>query len=136
MMQPRSLRSRVTIVLTMLSAVTACAYAQAAKPAPPKYNPATEATLKGSVETLKFVPPDSPKAIAYLVMKSGDSSLDIYLCPKSFLDQMGVVFKAGDAIELIGSKITQAGSDLTLAREVTRDGDTLTLRFKDGKPAW
>jgi hypothetical protein len=49
---------------------------------------------------------------------------------------MGVVFKADDEIEVIGSKVKQDGTDLTLAREVTKGGDTLTLRFKDGKPAW
>lgn len=133
-------RSKFTYPLFLLAAAslaTAFAHSQTSpKPVQPKYDPATEATLKGSIESLKLVPPDGPKAVAYLVMKSGDASLDIYLCPKSFLDQMGVVLKAGDAIQLVGSKITQAGADLTLAREVTRDGDTLTLRFKDGKPAW
>ena len=50
---------------------------------------------------------------------------------------MGVVFKADDEIEVTGSKIKQDGADLTLAREVVlKGGDTLTLRFKDGKPAW
>jgi hypothetical protein len=49
---------------------------------------------------------------------------------------MGVAFKPGDEIQLTGSKVTHAGADLTLAREVVRGGDTLTLRFKDGKPAW
>jgi len=137
MTQRRSIYCHLPILLAALSTVTTFAYGQgAAKPSPPKYDTATEATLKGSVETFKLVPPDGPKAVAYLVMKSGESSLDVYLCPKSFLDDMGVVFKAGDAIQLVGSKITQAGADLTLAREVTRGGDTLTLRFKDGKPAW
>jgi hypothetical protein len=49
---------------------------------------------------------------------------------------MGVVFKADDAIEVTGSKVKQDGAELTLAREVVKGGDTLTLRFKDGKPAW
>jgi hypothetical protein len=60
----------------------------------------------------------------------------IFLCPKKFLDEMGVEFKANDEIEVTGSKIKQDGGDLTLAREVVKGGDTLTLRFKDGKPAW
>jgi hypothetical protein len=48
-----------------------------------------------------------------------------------------VAFKADDEIEVTGSKIKQDGADLTLAREVVlKGGDTLTLRFKDGKPAW
>jgi hypothetical protein len=49
---------------------------------------------------------------------------------------MGIVFKADDELEVVGSKVKQDGADLTLAREVVKGGDTLTLRFKDGKPAW
>jgi hypothetical protein len=131
MKQRRSLSAHL-LTLTTLAVLTVSASSQA----PPKYDPATEATLKGSVEEMKLVPPDGPKPIAYLVMKSGQDSVQVYLCPKSFLDEMGVTFKAGEEIQLTGSKVTQSGADLTLAREVVKAGDTLTLRFKDGKPAW
>jgi hypothetical protein len=104
--------------------------------APPKYDPATEAKFKGTVEELKMVPPTGGKPVAYLVLKSGPDAMQIFLCPKKFLDDMGVDFKANDEIEVTGSKIKQDGADLTLAREVVKGGDTLTLRFKDGKPAW
>jgi len=104
--------------------------------APPKYDPATEGKFKGVVAELKFVPPSGGKPVAYLVMKSGSDAMDVFLCPKKFLEDMGVEFKANDEIEVTGSKIKQDGADLTLAREVVKGGDTLTLRFKDGKPAW
>lgn len=103
---------------------------------PPKYDPSTEGKFKGIVEELKFVPPTGAKPVAYLVVKSGADAMQVFLCPKKFLDDMGVVFKADDEIEITGSKIKQDGADLTLAREVVKGGDTLTLRFKDGKPAW
>jgi len=104
----------------------------------PKYDPATETTFKGVVEELKLVPPTGTKPIVYLVLKGNPDEGQIFLCPKKFLDDIGVVFKADDAIEITGSKIKQNGSDLTLAREVVKvnGGETLTLRFKDGKPAW
>jgi hypothetical protein len=104
--------------------------------APPKYDPATEGKLKGVVSELRFVPPSGGKPVAYLVMKSGADSVQVFLCPKKFLDDMGVEFKANDEIEVTGSKVKQDGADLTLAREVVKGGDTVTLRFKDGKPAW
>ena len=109
------------------------AFSQAA----PKYDPATETTFKGIVEELKIVPPTGGKPIAYLVLKDSTDPA-IFLCPKKFLDDIGVVFKADDPIEITGSKIKQNGSDLTLAREVVKvnGGETLTLRFKDGRPAW
>ncbi len=105
--------------------------------ASPKYDPATETTFKGVVQELKLVPPTGEKPIVYLVLKSSPEA-EIFLCPKKFLDDVGVVFKADDPIEVTGSKVKQNGSDLTLAREVVKvhEGETLTLRFKDGKPVW
>jgi hypothetical protein len=127
--------AQVYTKLLELAAITVVAtfgFAQA----PPKYDPATEAKFKGIVEELKFVPPAGGKPVAYLVMKSGPDAMQIFLCPKKFLEDMGVDFKANDEVEVTGSKIKQDGADLTLAREVVKGGDTLTLRFKDGKPAW
>lgn len=102
----------------------------------PKYDPATEAKLKGIVEELKLDPPTGGKPVAYLVLKNGENKTQIFLCPKSFLDEMGISFSPGDDVQVTGSKIKQDGADMMLAREVEKSGDTLTLRFKDGKPAW
>ncbi|HSY90228.1 MAG TPA: hypothetical protein VK812_02590 [Candidatus Binatus sp.] len=118
--------------IAAITFLTTSAFSQAA----PKYDPATESTIKGVVQELKFVPPTGAKPVAYLVVKSGPDSVEVFLCPKKFLADMGVEFKADDAVEVTGSKIKQDGADLTLAREVVKGGDTLTLRFKDGKPAW
>ena len=104
--------------------------------APPKYDPATETKIKGVVEELKFVPPTGGKPVAYLVVKSGQDTVQVFLGPKSFLDDMGASFKAADAVEVTGSKVKQDSGEMILAREVVKGDDTLTLRFKDGKPAW
>ena len=124
-------KSLVNVAAILSFAVPA--FSQAA----PKYDPATETTFKGIVEELKIVPPTGGKPIAYLVLKDSTDP-EIFLCPKKFLDDVGVVFKLDDPIQITGSKIKQNGSDLTLAREVvkTNGGETLTLRFKDGRPAW
>jgi len=117
--------------LAALTFVAASAFPQA-----PKYDPSTETTFKGVVEQLKLVPPNGTKSVVYLVLKSTPDNAEVFLCPKSFLDEIGVTFKADDAIEITGSKVKQDGADLTLAREIVKNGETLTLRFKDGKPAW
>lgn len=103
--------------------------------ATPKYDPTSETTFKGVVQELKLVPPTGAKPIAYLVLRSPEAG-QVFLCPKKFLDNIGVAFKTDDAIEVTGSKVKQDGADLTLAREVVKNGETLTLRFKDGKPVW
>lgn len=121
-------------------AAMALAATSALSQEPPKYDRATETTVKGTVEELKLVPPTGAKSLAYLMTKTGPDkekdTIQIFLCPKSFLDQMGISFKADEAIEVTGSKVKQDGADLILAREMVKAGETLTFRFPDGKPAW
>ena len=119
------------LIFGAVALLTSVATAQA----PPKYDPATETTFKATVEQMKLVPPSGGKPVVYLVLK-GTATGEVFLCPKRFLDDVGVNFKAEDAIEVTGSKVKQDGADLTLAREIVKGGETLTLRFKDGKPAW
>lgn len=121
--------------LLIAAAVTLLATAAFCQ-APPKYDPATETTFKGVVDQLKLVPPSGGKPIVYLVLKSNPSSGEVFLCPKSFLDDIGVSIKAEDNVEITGSKVKQGDAELTLARELVLKGETLTFRFKDGKPAW
>lgn len=131
-----SARTKLSLAAAFLFLATA-SFAQA----PPKYDPGTETTFKATVGELKFVPPSGGKPVAYLITKAGPDkdkdTIQIFLCPKRFLEDTGVTFKADDAIEVTGSKVKLDGADLILAREVVLKGtDTLTLRFKDGKPAW
>ena len=128
----RAAQFRRSLLQLALVFLAASALAQA----PPKYDPATETKIKGVVEELKFVPPSGGKPVAYLVLKSGADTIEVFLCPKKFLDDMGASFKPADAVEVTGSKVKQDGADQILAREVVKGDDTLTLRFKDGKPAW
>ena len=123
---------RKTLFGLAIGCVAISAFAQG----PPKYDPATETKLKGTVEELRFVPPSGGKPMAYLVIKSGQATVEVFLCPKSFLDDMGTSFKPSDAVEITGSRIKQDAAEMILAREVVKGDDTLTLRFKDGKPAW
>jgi hypothetical protein len=71
-----------------------------------------------------------------LLLKNGTGTLDIHLCPKAFLDDMGVSFAKGDEIALTGSKIKQGEADLNLAREVVKGSETLVLRDDKGNPVW
>ena len=130
-----SLRSPILRNLLALTAFAVLAHLAAAQ-SQATYDPATEAKVKGTVAEMKLDPPTGGKPVAYLVIKSGENKTQIFLCPKSFLDEMGATFSPGDDVQITGSKVSQNGVDLILAREVDKSGDTLTLRFKDGKPAW
>ena len=106
------------------------------EPSPPKYDAHTETKMKGTVEEVKLPPKGSEKEVAHLLVKTGADTADVYLCPKSFLDDMGVSFSKGDEIALTGSKVKQGESDLILAREVVKGTDTLVLRDEKGNTIW
>ncbi|MFZ0863607.1 MAG: hypothetical protein WAN18_23285 [Candidatus Sulfotelmatobacter sp.] len=105
-------------------------------PSPPKYDLQAEMKLKGTIEEVKLPPKGSEKEIAYLLVKSGTNTVDVYLCPQSFLAEMGVSFNKGDEISLTGSKVKQGEAELVLAREVVRGNDTVVLRDDKGNPVW
>ena len=102
----------------------------------PKYDLENETKMKGIVQEVKLPPKGSEREAAHLMVKSGDAVLDVYLCPESFLGDLGVTFSKGDEISLTGSKVKQKDVDLILAREVARGADTLVLRDDKGKPVW
>lgn len=102
----------------------------------PKYDLGTEAKMNGAVEEVRLPPAGSEKQIAHLLVKVGTDTIDVYLCPKSFLDDMGVTFTKGDQLTITGSKIKQGDADLILAREVVKGTDSLVLRDAKGNPVW
>ncbi len=105
-------------------------------PSAPKYDLQAETKLKGTIDEVRLPPKGSEKEIAYLLVKSGANTVDVYLCPQSFLAEMDVSFSKGDEISLTGSKVKQGEADLMLAREVVRGNDTVVLRDAKGNPVW
>ena len=106
------------------------------QPSPPKYDLHTETKMKVTVDEVKLPPKGSEKEVAHLLVKSGTDSVDVYLCPKSFFDDMGMSFSKGDEVTLTGSKVKQGEADLILAREVVKGNDTFVLRDDKGNPVW
>ena len=100
----------------------------------PKYDLHTETTVKGTVEELKL--PQKTSEIAHLILKNGSGTVDVYLCPKSFLEDMGLSFSKGEEIAVTGSKVKQDDADLVLARAVEKGNDTVTFRDNKGAPVW
>jgi len=83
------------------------------KPSPPKYDLQTETKIKGTIEEVRLPPKGSEKEIVHLLVKNGPDIIDVYLCPKSFMDDMGMDFNKGDEIALTGSKVKQGETDST-----------------------
>jgi hypothetical protein len=131
-----SIRLHLTLTQALCFALALPTVLLFAQAGPPKYDVATEAKFKVTVQDMKLPAKGKEKDVAHLMVTSGADTIDIYLCPKSFLDDMGATFAKGDEVTITGSKIKQDGSDVILAREVVKGTDTLMLRDDKGKPVW
>lgn len=103
---------------------------------PPKYDLHTETKTKGVVSEIKLLPFGARKDFTALIVKSGDDSVEIYICPKPFQEEMGISFNKGDEIAVTGSKVKQEAADVILAREMIKGTDTLMFRDDKGQPVW
>ena len=102
----------------------------------PKYDLHTETKIKGVVDAVNLLSVGTRKDFTELVIKTGDDSSHIYLCPKPFQEEMGISFTKGDQIAVTGSKVKQDTTDVILARELVKGTDTLMFRDDKGKPVW
>jgi hypothetical protein len=133
---PHSVSSRKSILL-VIAVVCAALPLIAEKPQEtnhPKYDLSTESKMKATVQEVRL--PAKGSEIAHLLVKIGTDTFDVYLCPKAFLDDMGVNFSQGEEIVLTGSRIKQGEADLILPRDVVRGNDALVLRDAKGNPVW
>jgi len=104
----------------------------------PKYDRATEATFKGTVEEVRDRQcPMSGGLGSHLVIKlSPNQSIEVHLASTKFVKAYDLVFSKGDAITVVGTKVHFEGVETIFAREVTRGSETFVFRDKDGNPVW
>ncbi|MGA8617529.1 MAG: hypothetical protein WB660_03280 [Candidatus Sulfotelmatobacter sp.] len=102
----------------------------------PKYDLHTETKTKGTVDEVNLLPLGAKKNLTELIIKSGDDRIHIYVCPKTFEEEMGISFSKGDEIAVTGSKVKQEVLDVILARELVKGTDTLVFRDDKGNPVW
>jgi hypothetical protein len=99
------------------------------------YDPATETNLKGTIEAVTEQARGQMMG-THLTIKTADETREVMLGPAKFITGKGFAFTKGDAIEVTGSRITMGAMEFVIAREVVKDGKTLTLRDKTGTPQW
>jgi hypothetical protein len=107
-----------------------------------------EATCHGSnrVRIKRLIPAGEIEAVTegargqmmgtHLTVKTPDGAQEVMLGPSQFIASKHFSFAKGDSVEVTGSKVTIRGSEYVIAREVVKDGKTLTLRDKAGTPEW
>jgi hypothetical protein len=135
--------SRIIILILAalaLVVIVAPVVGQSSEPgvAVPKYDPAAEATFKGTVEEVRDRQcPMSGGMGSHLILRlSAGTTIEVHLASTKFVKAYDLVFNKGDVISVLGTKVHFEGVETIFAREVTRGSETFAFRDKDGKPIW
>lgn len=102
----------------------------------PLYDPASEVSVKGTVEAVRQMSGRRGWGGTHLTLKTDKESVEVHVGPTWFLSREKAEFAEGDEIEVVGSKITYQGAPAILAREITKGDKKLTLRDEQGVPLW
>lgn len=100
------------------------------------YNPATETTLKGTVEDVMQTTGNRGGIGTHLSLKTDQGVYDVHVGPAAYVSAQQFAFAKGDALEVIGSKANVNGKDILIARQIKKGNGTLTLRDERGFPKW
>lgn len=125
----------IIALAVLMIAATLTTLAQG-KPGSRRYDPATEITVKGSVENVTELTGRRGWKGTHLILKTDAETLAVHVGPSAFLSQNQFSVAKGDQVEVTGSKVTRATGTVLIAREIKKDGKTLVLRDASGVPQW
>jgi sporulation protein YlmC with PRC-barrel domain len=102
------------------------------------YSTGTAAEYNGTVRDIQYNHAVKGAAeTTFLVIDTNSGEMDVYLAPRPFLDQNNVALKNGEKVTVRGRTAMVDGKKALIASDIrTADGKTVTIRNKDGAPAW
>jgi len=121
------------VVFTLWLGASAGMLAQSSSVA---YDPAAEVTVSGTIlHLVSFAAPDGAVGV-HFDLKTPAGLVNVHVAPAMFIGQQNFWFFADNEVQIVGVKAFMDGNKSFIARSVTKEGKTLTLRGADGKPAW
>jgi hypothetical protein len=109
---------------------------------PMHWNPNTVESLEGRISAIgpAMAPGPGqqvrPPGALMIALDSEQGTRQVVLGPAWFLYQQEPKLKLGDHVKVTGSVVSGEGRSLMLAQKVEKNGQTLTLRDEQGRPAW
>jgi hypothetical protein len=108
----------------------------------PQYDPATEATVTGTVESVEQIAGPGGGhgrrglAGTHLTLRTKTETLEVHLGPTLFLNEKKVAIAKGDTLVITGSRVTLDDEAVFITKEVKKGDTTWTLRDAAGLPLW
>jgi hypothetical protein len=127
--------------------VAALLFLGAAQTTPPTgqgskmYDVKTETTITGTVESVEIITGTGGRGRrgrggTHLIVKTQTESIEVHVGPTAYLKEKGIVIAKGDAVEVLGSRVTIDNEPVLIARQIKKSDNTWILRDASGRPAW
>ena len=100
------------------------------------YDPSTIERVSGEVVKVERIAGRGLSGGVHLLVKTDKETISVHLAPQWYLNDREIAFKAGDKVDVSGSRITYEDEPALIADRITRDGTILKLRDSDGIPLW
>ena len=100
------------------------------------YDPPAEIAVSGQILHVVSFPASDGAVGLHFDLQTSAGMVNVHVAPALFIGQHNVSYFADDQVDIVGVKVSIDGNTSFLARSITRDGKTLTLRAADGTPAW
>jgi hypothetical protein len=102
------------------------------------YDARTVATVTGDVVEVaqKASGRGGSSGGVHVTLKTADGNIAVRLGPTWYLEEKGLQLRAGDRIEVRGSRIRLDEKPVLIAAEVTKGEHRVRLRDDSGVPAW
>jgi len=101
------------------------------------YDVNTVETISGQVTKVDKIYPDNNMSYGiHLTLSTTTGEISVHLGPGWFIENQDTEVNAGDNVTVTGSKVTYEGSEVIIAKEVTKGDEVLKLRDDNGFPLW
>ena len=101
------------------------------------FDPKSVVTIHGTIASLTEVAPMKGMGMGvHVMLKTDAETVDVHLGPVWYLESQDADLKAGDTIEVRGSRVQIDKRPTLIAIEIKRGDDVLVLRDADGVPRW
>ncbi len=89
----------------------------------------------GTVQSINRVAMPNQTQIQ-MILATDQGDVLIILGPANYIDQQKIKFQAGDKVTVLGYRIKANGSDVIMAAQVQKNGNTLQLLDNKRQPIW
>ncbi len=100
------------------------------------YNVNTVESISGEVISIDNVNTGNNVYGMHMIIYSSNGQISVILGPVWFVENQEVQIVAGDFVIATGSRITEDGNQVIIAKEVMKEDKVLMLRDDNGYPLW